>query len=657
MPAGNVSYSDTRTFTGGTLYPKVARFIKNKIKGAAQDARKEKETAAVSMGVGSRNDGITKEEFDKEFRRGSFFRKALGRKFGIGKEYTNYGSKAAQIKSNRPLQGPAAPKFQYGYDKTYSDVLGSAAEFNDTSLIKPESLMVGGDRGQTIVDNRANDKSLADLVAQNTQVFVSGFKAINTALSSFLGAIQHQTASAKSNEREEQINDKKAAALVVGQEEEDLAEVQDAEAGNKTPTDTRATHKSSLMKKLGKIFLKPEAGGLGAGGGTNNNFFNFMGRQSTSAQPSSASTPFRGTDAWKMYNQPRFYNGGTFAGGMPTSITVGDTPKGVPESIIPMSKETFEASAKAKIKVLKKNRGVLSDMFSSGASGFFDGIHGWAALAEKLFENIAQFFDSQGDNSEQTDVSSSSSDMVGEGNGMSTLAAIAALESSTAQGRADVAQSVYNRVADGTYGGSVNEVLTADGQYQPAFVDPTASSGEGTRTADIWKNVNNEDTAIAAMQYYYEQRGISKSEGELRREYRSSLAAISNPVLQANAAQHVGGRTEFLSGASFEEGDAFRGGPGDNTFFVRYGSGNQLERGAVPIPSSLLNSNQMSHGDQSFVDGNNFFAKQISSGIRPHKATTPSGGTGGFSQPEVLAGMSHEEFGMVAFTPTHRSGL
>ena len=138
--------------------------------------------------------------------------------------------------------------------------------------------------------------------------------------------------------------------------------------------------------------------------------------------------------------------------------------------------------------------------------------------------------------------------------------------------------------------------------------------------------------------------------------FTSSLAAISNPVLQANAAKHVGGRTEFLSGASFEQGDAYRGGPGDNTFFVRYGSGNQLERGAVPIPGSLLNSGSIRSGDaQSFNnDQNNFFAKQISSGVRPVNTPNRGSSTGGPTEPEVYPGLTHEDFGMVAFATIHR---
>ena len=654
MPAGTASYSDTRSFTGGTLYPKVAAFIKNRIKAAAQDAKGEKSAAAMAMGVGSRNDGVTKKEFDNAYGRGSFFRKALGKQIGIGGKYTNYATKASEIKGNRPLQGPVAPKYQYSYDRMYSDVLGSAAEFNDQSLVKPQSPIVSGAGvGTSIVDNRSNDKTLAQLIDKNSRIFVTGFSAINTALSSFLGAVQNQVKSARKNRREEEIDDKNVADQIVSDNEEDLAEIQDAEAGNRSPTETRFGQRTPILKKLAKLFVKKEAGGLGAGGPTSNSIFNFTGSNTPSATPK-ASNPF----PYIATGGPRLYAGGTFAGGQPQSIVVGDTPKGVPESIIPMSRQTFVDSSKAKIKVLKKNRGILSDMFSDGARGFFIGLDGWEQLAKALFEGIKKLFN-QESSSEQEDISSSSSDMVGDGSHMSTLAAIAALESGTAQGRADVAQSVYNRVGDGTYGGSVNEVLTADGQYQPTFVDPTASSGDGTRTADIWKSVNNEDSAVAAMQYYYEQRGISKTEGELRKEYRSSLAAISNPVLRANAAEHVGGRTEFLSGASFEQGDAYRGGPGDNTFFVHYGSGNQLERGAVPIPASLLNSGVIRSGDaQSFNnDNNNFFAKQITSGVRDTKTRKSSFPSGGYNEKEVLPGLSHEDFGLVAFTPTHRSGL
>ena len=75
------------------------------------------------------------------------------------------------------------------------------------------------------------------------------------------------------------------------------------------------------------------------------------------------------------------------------------------------------------------------------------------------------------------------------------LTAISALEGGDDQARADVAQSVYNRVADGTYGANISEVLTADGQYQPAYTDPTASTGKGTKTAPEFKEIKDKKNA------------------------------------------------------------------------------------------------------------------------------------------------------------------
>ncbi len=93
-----------------------------------------------------------------------------------------------------------------------------------------------------------------------------------------------------------------------------------------------------------------------------------------------------------------------------------------------------------------------------------------------------------------------------------TLAAVSALEGGNPQSNADISQSVYNREQDGTYGSSITNILTTKGQYQVTFVDPTASSGSGTNVASIWKKITDEDSAVAAMSYYYQQRNITKSE-------------------------------------------------------------------------------------------------------------------------------------------------
>lgn len=180
------------------------------------------------------------------------------------------------------------------------------------------------------------------------------------------------------------------------------------------------------------------------------------------------------------------------------------------------------------------------------------------------------------------------------GRDLSALAAISALESGSRQGQADVAQSVYNRLADsGDYGDSIFEVLTRDKQYQPAFVDPNASSGAGTKTSQEFKNIRDEGTAVTAMQSYYRKRGINKSREQVTQEYRSALGAIQDPALQASARQHVGGRTEFLSSnsdTSRERNVAFRGGRSDNKFFAAYGSQTQMARGAMAPPAELFSN-------------------------------------------------------------------
>ena len=176
----------------------------------------------------------------------------------------------------------------------------------------------------------------------------------------------------------------------------------------------------------------------------------------------------------------------------------------------------------------------------------------------------------------------------GSGQDFATLATIAALESGSAQGQADVAQSVYNRLGDG-YGSSITDILTKKGQYQVAFKDPTSSRGAGTDIADVFKNIKTEDDAVKAMLYYYKKRGVNITPEQARKKFQNASKAISDPKLQDTAAKHVGGRTEFLSAGSNVSGSVWRGSGSDNKFFQAYGSGNQMSRGAVAAPEGLFN--------------------------------------------------------------------
>ena len=170
-----------------------------------------------------------------------------------------------------------------------------------------------------------------------------------------------------------------------------------------------------------------------------------------------------------------------------------------------------------------------------------------------------------------------------------TLAAIAALESGSPQGQADVAQSVYNRLQDKTYGSSIADVLTRKQQYQPAFIDPSASEGPGTAVSPEFKAITDENSAVTAMASYYRKRDISISESSIRQQLRGSVAAIQNPTYQQNARNFVGNRTEFLSSNQNKSGDAWRGSANDNTFFIQYGSAKNKAGQNPPasVPTSI----------------------------------------------------------------------
>ena len=175
------------------------------------------------------------------------------------------------------------------------------------------------------------------------------------------------------------------------------------------------------------------------------------------------------------------------------------------------------------------------------------------------------------------------------------LAAISALEGGNDQARVDVAQSIYNRVNDPKklYGSSISEVITADGQYQPAYTDPNVSSGEGTKTDPIWKRVKDRKTAIDAMMSYYEKRDQPRSRGEVAKLFDQTMAALANKKMQQSAAEHVGGRTEFLGANSkihaLDQAEMrTRGTQADNKYFTAYGTGGDMNesifRGPAKVP-------------------------------------------------------------------------
>jgi len=190
------------------------------------------------------------------------------------------------------------------------------------------------------------------------------------------------------------------------------------------------------------------------------------------------------------------------------------------------------------------------------------------------------------------------------------LTAISSLEGGDSQSRVDVAQSIYNRFADvksdisdgkmddaafdytkssfkADEGGkfpklNLSDIILKEGQYQPAFKDPTKT--EGT-IAPEFSNITDKDTAILAMKSYFDKRGDKRSMKDIEKLFNQTSKDLQNEKLIKSAQEHVGGNTEFLSGDSYQEGDAYRGKSGvDNTFFSKYGSGDQVESGAAVSP-------------------------------------------------------------------------
>jgi hypothetical protein len=114
-----------------------------------------------------------------------------------------------------------------------------------------------------------------------------------------------------------------------------------------------------------------------------------------------------------------------------------------------------------------------------------------------------------------------------------TLAAIASLESGTAQGRADVAQSIYNRVASklnfGQKSNTIKGHVIAPSQYQPV----------GDSDVSLWAAISDKKSAIAALNSH------KNGKGRAEKIIEESAAAIKNASYQKSAAEFVGGRTDF----------------------------------------------------------------------------------------------------------------
>jgi murein DD-endopeptidase MepM/ murein hydrolase activator NlpD len=114
-----------------------------------------------------------------------------------------------------------------------------------------------------------------------------------------------------------------------------------------------------------------------------------------------------------------------------------------------------------------------------------------------------------------------------------TLVAITSLEESDPQGRADVAQSIYNRSAAGVFPGGKNirNIILAGngGQYQPV-----------ERAVKEFHQIGDRESAIKAIMVADK---VSRKTAEQMID--NTASAINNPTLRKNAAEFIENRTDF----------------------------------------------------------------------------------------------------------------
>jgi hypothetical protein len=163
-----------------------------------------------------------------------------------------------------------------------------------------------------------------------------------------------------------------------------------------------------------------------------------------------------------------------------------------------------------------------------------------------------------------------------------TLVAICGTEDSDRQSWADVAQSIYNRMNAGVFGGSTaTSVILARNQYQPTWLLPqlrspnTKTQGSPNRE---WTNINNiADAAIATGKSQQYLLGVAK--------------AIKDQGLQNNAKTFIKSYTDFR-GTTVVSNWTTDGGVSrsnrNNTFGFAKSSTYRGAAGQGPIPGFVI---------------------------------------------------------------------
>jgi len=159
-----------------------------------------------------------------------------------------------------------------------------------------------------------------------------------------------------------------------------------------------------------------------------------------------------------------------------------------------------------------------------------------------------------------TPQSTTGTSVLGDDAGFWSLLAICIFEDGDAQSRADIAQSIYNRVGSGAYSTSIAAVVKSNGQYEPAFASGTQV------TSTVWKNVKDKATAIAAVRAT--KPGTYTSDEKALTELKKVYEILKNPTYQEASKTFIQGRTDFLSisqGTVAQRNSSKKAGPYDPT--------------------------------------------------------------------------------------------
>jgi len=162
-----------------------------------------------------------------------------------------------------------------------------------------------------------------------------------------------------------------------------------------------------------------------------------------------------------------------------------------------------------------------------------------------------------------------------------TLVAVASREDGDPQGWADVAQSIYNRLASGKYGGkTIKDLIVSQMQYEPTWLYPNGTKVSRGKPNPEWYSIKDAASASAAT-------GMSVS------AMQSVANVLLNAQYQDKARSFIGGRTDFMGGSNQPgPGDIRRTSNSPNNFFGWFvGPGSRAYGATNPKPAAVPSFN------------------------------------------------------------------